>query len=273
MATKPTTHFEIPRAAEQSADQARKAVEDFVASAEADLGAIERWGATNRAGARNTISKAIADEERKALQNLQANAQEASLKHSRALQRARNLSEAMRLQGEFIQRQMRGLAEQAKELGQAAARAATGAAGANMATPQRPDADLEDALAAARERGRIRVADILNGEDMLSADAFAERLGTTRVTVNTKRQHRQLLALEGAKRGFRFPVWQIGSNGKPFAAIPDLFDRLGDDAWAVYRFLVQHHPELDGLTGREALRRGKSGEVVEVAESVARAFA
>jgi hypothetical protein len=131
---------------------------------------------------------------------------------------------------------------------------------------------LEDALAEARKRGRLRVTEILSGEDMLTADAFAELLGTTRMTINTKRQNRQVLALEGAKRGFRFPEWQVGRDGKPFKAIPDLFDRLGGDPWAVYRFLVQHHAELDGLTGCEALLRGKSKDVVEAAESVARAF-
>jgi hypothetical protein len=143
---------------------------------------------------------------------------------------------------------------------------------AEAATPDRRGADLEGALAAARERGGLRIAEILGGKDMLSADAFATLLGTTRVTVNAKRQNRQVQAMEGAKRGFRFPEWQIGLDGKPFAVIPELFDRLGGDSWAVYRLLVQHHPELDGLAGREALQRGKSKEVVEAAESVARAF-
>ena len=99
------------------------------------------------------------------------------------------------------------------------------------------------------------MAEILDREEMLSADDFAHLLGTTRVTVNAKRQKRQVLGLEGVKRGFRFPRWQVGKNGKPFSALPDLFDRLGDDTWAVYRFLLQHHPALDGLTGREALEQ------------------
>src|SRR5205807_568545 len=96
--------------------------------------------------------------------------------------------------------------------------------------------DLEAALDAARSRGDLRVAEILAGEDMLSADEFARRVGATRVTVNDWRKRRRVLGLEGAKRGYRFPVWQIGNDGKPFAAIPDLFDRLGGSPWAVYRF-------------------------------------
>jgi len=131
--------------------------------------------------------------------------------------------------------------------------------------------DLQSALAAARKRGQARVADILNGADMLSAEEFADLIGTSRVTVNSKRQHHQVLGLEGAKRGFRFPKWQIGEDGKPFSALPALFDLLGGSPWAVYRFLVQHHPELEGLTGREALSRGLTTEALEAAESVVRA--
>ena len=130
--------------------------------------------------------------------------------------------------------------------------------------------DLQSALVAARERGQHLVAKILSSDDMLSADTFADLIGTSRVTINTKRQKRQVLALEGATRGFRFPKWQIGQDGKPFSALPKLFNQLGDDPWAVYRFLVQHHPELDGLSGREALQQGKTLQAVEAAESVAR---
>jgi hypothetical protein len=133
------------------------------------------------------------------------------------------------------------------------------------------EGDLQSALAAARERGQARVADILSGAEMLSAEEFADLIGTSRMTVNAKRQNHQLLGLEGAKRGFRFPKWQIGEDGKPFSALPELFDRLGGSSWTVYRFLVQHHPELDGLTGREALSRGRTATALEAAESVVRA--
>lgn len=134
-----------------------------------------------------------------------------------------------------------------------------------------PDPELEAALAVARERGRLRAAEILGGDDMLSADEFAKMLGTTRVTVNTKRQNGQLLGLDGAKRGFRFPVWQLDADGKPYAVLSVLHERLGGP-WAVYRFLVQPHGELDGLTGREALERGQLKAALGAAKSVARDF-
>jgi hypothetical protein len=127
---------------------------------------------------------------------------------------------------------------------------------------------LPDALAEARMRGKHMVAQILAGDEMLSVGDFASLLGTTRTTINTKRQKHVLLALHGATRGFRFPSWQIDSDGQPLAALPKLFRRLEDDAWAVYRFLTERHPELDGLTGLSALRRGKDKQALEVAESI-----
>jgi hypothetical protein len=141
-----------------------------------------------------------------------------------------------------------------------------------VATEAEDGEALDAALAAARSRGRERVAEILAQPDMLSADDFADHLGTSRMTVNTKRQAHQVLGLQGATRGFRYPDWQL-KDGRPFAALPALFAALGDSPWAVYRFLVQEHGELDGLTGRDALQRGLDQEAIEAAESVARAFA
>jgi len=131
-----------------------------------------------------------------------------------------------------------------------------------------PGPELRRALEAARERGRLRAAEILGGEDMLSAEDFARLLGTTRVTVNAKRRNGQILGLDGAKRGFRFPVWQLDREGKPYAELAALRDRLGN-LWALYRFLVQPHGALDGLTGREALEQGRSTAVLDAAEGIA----
>jgi hypothetical protein len=133
--------------------------------------------------------------------------------------------------------------------------------------------ELNRALADARRRGQLRVAEILAGPEMLSADDFAARLGTTRATVNAWRHKNQVLGLQGATRGFRFPAWQVGADGKPFRVLLQLFDILGGDTWAVYRFLVQHHPELGGMTGKDTLEKGRADKVVEAAESVAQAFA
>lgn len=129
--------------------------------------------------------------------------------------------------------------------------------------------ELERALEAARERGQLRAAVVLAADDMLNAEAFAKLLGTTRVTVNAKRQTGQVLGLEGAKRGFRFPVWQLDRDGKPYEELPALLERLGTP-WAVYRFLLQPQGALDGMTGRQALEKGRGADAVAAAEGVAR---
>lgn len=135
--------------------------------------------------------------------------------------------------------------------------------------PMGEDDRLDDALRAARERGRLRAAEILDQADMFTAEEFAERLGVSRVTVNARRQKHELLGLDGAKRGFRFPAWQVDEDGKPLGALPQLFELLGDSPWGVYRFLTQRHAVLNGATGREALSRGKTKQVLQAAESLA----
>ena len=131
------------------------------------------------------------------------------------------------------------------------------------------DDRLEAALHAARERGRLRSAEILEGDDMLTAEEFAERLGVSRVTINARRQKHELLGLDGAKRGFRFPAWQVDEDGKGFDALPKLFELLGDSPWGVYRFLTQRHSVLDGASAKDALTRGRAKQVLQAAESLA----
>lgn len=131
------------------------------------------------------------------------------------------------------------------------------------------DDRLDAALQAARERGRLRSAEILDQDDMLTADEFAERLGVSRVTVNARRQKHELLGLDGAKRGFRFPAWQVDQDGKPLDALPKLFELLGESPWGVYRFLTQRHSVLDGESAKDALTRGRTTQVLQAAESLA----
>jgi phasin len=115
--------FEIPKEmrsmAEASVDQARKAFEKFLAGAQQTAGSIEGRGATVRAGAKDISAKALSYAEK----NVQV-----SLDYAQSLLRATDLSEIMRLHGEYVQAQMRSLAEQASEMGQIVSRAAIDAA-------------------------------------------------------------------------------------------------------------------------------------------------
>ena len=61
-------------------------------------------------------------------------------------------------------------------------------------------------------------------EDMLSAEAFANLMGRTQVTVD-------------AKRGYRFLAWQLDGDGKPYGEIAALHETLCVP-WTVYRFLA-----------------------------------
>ncbi len=115
--------FEIPQEmrsmAEASFDEARKAFDKFLTTAQQTAGSIEEHGATVRAGANDISAKAISYAER----NVQA-----SLDYAQSLLHAKDLTDVMRLHGDYVQAQMRSLAEQASELGQIVSRAAMDAA-------------------------------------------------------------------------------------------------------------------------------------------------
>jgi phasin len=115
--------FEMPKEmrnmAEAGLQQTRKTFDKFLTGAEAAAGSMEQRGATVRAGARDIGSKAIAFAEK----NVQS-----SLDYAQSLLHAKDLTEVMRLHGEFVQSQMRNLADQATEMGQAVSRAAMDAA-------------------------------------------------------------------------------------------------------------------------------------------------
>jgi phasin len=112
--------FEIPKEmrsmAEASLDQARKAFESFIGNAQQAAAAFggASFGAPGEA-AKEISAKAIAFAEK----NVQS-----SLAYAQQLIQAKDLTEVMRLHTEYVQGQMRALAEQASEMGQAVTRAA-----------------------------------------------------------------------------------------------------------------------------------------------------
>lgn len=115
--------FAIPQdmrnMAEASFEQARKAFDKFMESARSTAGSIEERRETVRAGAKEIGNKAVANAEK----NVQA-----ALNYAQSLLKARDLSEVMRLHSDYVQSQMRALAEQTSEMGQIVGRAAMDAA-------------------------------------------------------------------------------------------------------------------------------------------------
>ena len=115
--------FAIPKdmrtMAEASFEQARKAFDKFMESAKTTAGSMEERRESVRAGAKEIGSKAVSYAEK----NVQA-----SLDYAQSLLKARDLPEVMKLHSEYVQSQMRSLAEQASEMGQIVSRAAMDAA-------------------------------------------------------------------------------------------------------------------------------------------------
>ena len=115
--------FEIPKdmrsMAEACFEQARKGFEKFIAGAQAAADSLSARTATVGAGAKDVSAMAFSYAEK----NVQA-----SLDYAQALVHAKDLTEVMRLHREYVQSQMRSVAEQASEMGQIMSRAAMDAA-------------------------------------------------------------------------------------------------------------------------------------------------
>jgi phasin len=122
MAQESMPKFEIPtemrQMAEKSVEQARKAFDGFIAAAEQAVSTFGGQAAAAQAGARDVGKRAMTFAE----QNVAS-----SFEFAQKLVRAKDVQEILRIHSEFIRAQMQTLSDQAKELGEAASRAATDA--------------------------------------------------------------------------------------------------------------------------------------------------
>jgi hypothetical protein len=132
-----------------------------------------------------------------------------------------------------------------------------------------PDATLAEALVAARGRGAAVKEELLADPEMLNTADIANLLGMSEEGVRLKRKRHEILGLESAKRGIRYPAWQVLANRQLLPALPRLFAMLGDDPWRLFRFLQQRHGELGGDRALDALRHGKVDGVLAAAENTA----
>jgi phasin len=112
-------NFEVPtqmrQFAEQSVEQARKAVDGFMDAAQKAMTTAETQAATAQSSAKGIGQKAMSFAE----QNI-AN----SFEFAQRLVRAKDIQEVMALQQEYLQTQMKAMSEQAKDLGSAATKVA-----------------------------------------------------------------------------------------------------------------------------------------------------
>src|SRR5437879_3018762 len=118
MANDPTWNFDVPtqmrQFAEQSVEQAKKAMDGFLSAAHKTAAALEGQANTAQSGAKDVREKVMSFAE----QNV-AN----SFDFAQRLVRAKDVQEILLLQQEFLKAQMQAMQAQAKDLGTAAAKA------------------------------------------------------------------------------------------------------------------------------------------------------
>lgn len=108
-----------------------------------------------------------------------------------------------------------------------------------------------EVLQASQEFRRRR----LERPDMITTDAAAEIVGTTRVTINTWIKSGRCIGVEGLTRGFKLPVWQFEPMVWP--AVQGLSKNLGTkDGWTLLHFMETPIEALDGNSPLKVLEHG-----------------
>lgn len=114
------------------------------------------------------------------------------------------------------------------------------------------DADVAAAVARAQQRGTETAANILKQSEMQTGEDVARRMGMSRQAVHKAAVTNKLLALEGAKRGLRFPDWQLDEAGVRRAGLLEVLDLVGN-GWEAWRFFSA---SAEGVLNRDRLRSG-----------------
>jgi phasin len=119
MANDPNWNFDVPtqmrQFAEQSVEQARKAVDGFMTAAQKAVATAETQAGAVQTSAKDVGQKAMGFAE----QNITH-----SFEFAQKLVRAKDIQEVMALQQEYLQAQIKAMSEQAKDLGTQAAKMA-----------------------------------------------------------------------------------------------------------------------------------------------------
>jgi hypothetical protein len=122
-----------------------------------------------------------------------------------------------------------------------------------------------DPLAAARLRGLRLQQEIMAAEGgSISGRQLADVLGITRQAVDKRRKRGALIGLSLGRRGYAYPVWQIGLTG-----LEDVLAELKElDPWTQAAYMLARNRWLDGETPLDALRAGN----LEAALAAARMY-
>jgi hypothetical protein len=100
--------------------------------------------------------------------------------------------------------------------------------------------------------------------ETVSAADLAKALDITPTAVGDRREKGELLAIEGSKRGYKYPRWQM--EPQLWKTLPPVLKLLqGEDPWDVLAFLQGQYPALGGRTPLELLREGDKKVVMDFA--------
>ena len=124
------------------------------------------------------------------------------------------------------------------------------------------DVRRRDPLTAARLRGLRAKKLMLEAEGgVVSGRELAHALGITRQAVDKRRLAGKLIGIDLGKRGYAYPVWQLGLNGLE-AVLAEL---AAVDPWTQALFMLSTNPWLNGETPLATLRRGELDDVLNAA--------
>lgn len=131
---------------------------------------------------------------------------------------------------------------------------------------ERPEvvADLRqrDPLTPSRLRGLRAKRQLLEAEGgVVSGRELAQALGITRQAVDKRRLNNKLIGIDLGKRGYAYPVWQLGLDGID-AVLAELEEY---DPWTQALFLLSANNWLNGETPLAKLRRGEREDVLAAA--------
>jgi phasin len=119
MTADPTPQFEIPNeiraVAERSVDQAKSAFTGYMRAAEEAVSTLEHRVQASQVGAQDIGNKAMHFAERNVV---------SAFELAEKLLKAKDIQELVRIQTEFVQSQMKVLAEQVKDFGETVSKAA-----------------------------------------------------------------------------------------------------------------------------------------------------
>lgn len=95
------------------------------------------------------------------------------------------------------------------------------------------------------------------------SNGVAYRLGVDEDALAARREERTLLAMRTGSGEWLYPAWQFTVEGPVHEQlVPVLAALRALDGWLVGVWIVNEHPDLGGLSPREALARGTGAATV-----------